>query len=63
MAQQDTIDALATQLDKARDEIVAEIGRLEDLVASGGGEQLDFTAQAACAGPRRRGRRCPDTRR
>ncbi|MGW4769864.1 hypothetical protein ACWEO2_17690 [Nocardia sp. NPDC004278] len=43
MAQQDTIDALAAQLDKARGEIVKEIARLEDLVASGGGEQLDFT--------------------
>ncbi len=44
MAQQDTIDALAAQLDKARGEIVTEISRLEDLVAAGGGEQLDFTA-------------------
>jgi len=43
MSQQETIDALATQLDTARGEIVTEIQRLEDAVANGGGEQLDFT--------------------
>ncbi|MEV6321373.1 hypothetical protein AB0M45_09275 [Nocardia sp. NPDC051787] len=43
MAQQEIIEALVAQLDNARGEIVSEIQRLEDLVASGGGEQLDFT--------------------
>ncbi|MBF6333323.1 hypothetical protein [Nocardia transvalensis] len=42
MTQQDTINALVAQLDKARGEIVAEIKRLEDQI--GTGEPLDFTA-------------------
>lgn len=42
MTQQDTINALVAQLDKARGEIVAEIKRLEDQIDSG--EQLDLTA-------------------
>ncbi|WP_069164905.1 hypothetical protein [Nocardia altamirensis] len=49
MANQDKIDALATQLTKVKTEILAEIQRLKDQIDTGTGA-LNFTALETLAG-------------
>lgn len=45
---QAAIDALATQADKAKTEIVEQIGKLEQAAAAG--QELDFTALRSAVG-------------